>query len=106
MNTEIQAVFPAVEGAERLFFPEQSGQIQDRPVITLVVLSPEQAVQDDPGIKTKVEQMTKEYGKSARTYKSALIWVVPESSLQMREEARKLLAWLDIRDEGLKLDES
>ena len=106
MNTEIQAVFPAVEGAERLFFPEQSGQIQDRPVITLVVLSPEQAVQDDPGIKTKVEQMTKEYGKSARTYKSALIWVVPESSMQMREEARKLLAWLDIRDEGLKLDES
>lgn len=44
---------------------------------------------------------------SARTFKSALIWVVAESAQPMREEARKILAWLAIGDEAddLKLDE-
>ena len=55
-----------------------------------------------------VEQMTKECGTSARTFKSALIWVVAESPYPMREEARKLLAWQAVADESedLKLDET
>lgn len=55
-----------------------------------------------------VEALTKEYGASARTFKSALIWVVADAAQSMREEARRLLAWRAIEDESieLKLDET
>ena len=105
VREEIQRVFPTSQGIERVFFPDKSGQISDRPAITLVILAPDQSIQEDTKIRDKVEAMTKEYGKSARTYKSGLIWIVPESAGPLREEARKLVAWCDIRDEGLTLDE-
>ena len=38
-----------------------------------------------------------ESGNSARTFKSAQIWMVADSSRQLREEAMKLLAWEDIK---------
>jgi len=46
-----------------------------------------------------VESMTREYGSSGRTFKSALIWCVPETAAPIREEEKKLLAWEEIRDE-------
>jgi len=106
VREEIQKVFPACEGVERIFFPDKSGQISDRPVITMIIMGPDQSSQEDPDIHNKVENMTREYGKSARTYKSALLWIVPESGGQLCEEARKLIAWEDINDEKLKLDET
>lgn len=105
VRDEIQKVFPAGDGVERVFFPDKSGQIQDRPAITLVIIGPDKAIQDDSTISKEVNTMTREYGKSARAYKSALLWIVPESSGQIREDARKLIAWEDIKDEGLNLDE-
>ena len=105
VREEIQRVFPTSQGIEQVFFPDKSGQISDRPAITLVILAPDQSTQEDTKIRDKVEAMTREYGKSARTYKTGLIWIVPESASPLREEARKLVAWRDIRDEGLTLDE-
>jgi hypothetical protein len=54
------------------------------------------------------EQLIKEYGMTARTFKSALIWILAESAQPMREEARKILAWQAISDEAgdLKLDDA
>jgi hypothetical protein len=51
--------------------------------------------------------MTKQSGTSDRTFKSALIWCVPDSGRQLCDEARKLLAWEDIQEEAseLKLEE-
>jgi hypothetical protein len=51
--------------------------------------------------------MLREYGTSSRTFKSALIFSVPESPDTLREEARKVLAWESIQEEAgdLKLDE-
>jgi len=103
---EIQKVFPATESIERVFFPQKSGQIPDKPVLTFVIIGPDQSFQDDPKVSSKVELMTKEYGTSARTFKSALIWLVPESAATIREEARRLMAWTDIQAEGLKLDDT
>lgn len=103
---EIQKAFPSTDCVERFFFPQKSGQVPDRPVLTFVIMGPEQSIQDDPGITKKIETMTKECGNSARTYKSALIWLVPETAATMREEARKLMAWTDIEAEGLKLDDA
>ena len=64
-----------------------------------------------PSDKTKtlqlVDLMTKQSGTSDRTFKSALIWCVPDSRRQLCDEARKLLAWEDIQEEAseLKLEE-
>jgi hypothetical protein len=106
VREEIQKVFSSVDGVERVFFPEKSGQILDRPAITLVILDPYQSIQEASHIRKAIETMTREYGKSARTYKSALLWIVPDSGGQMQQEARKLITWKEIRDEGLKLDET
>lgn len=91
---------------ERLYFPESSGQIPDRPGVTLVVLSPDQEITDRL-TRDFIEAATREHGSTGRTFKSALLWAVPENSEALRQEARKALAWEDIEDESgdLKLDE-
>ena len=53
------------------------------------------------------DKMTREFGKSNRTFKSAIIWCVPESAANLEEDARKALAWEDINEEDSdKPDES
>ena len=106
IKEEVQKVFSRHEGIDIRFFPENSAQVPDVPTITFAVVDPMTGVQDDPKLQQRLEAMTREHGKSARTFKSGLIWVVPDSSATMKEEARKLLAWEEIRDEGLKLDEA
>ena len=75
--------------------------------MTFVVLPPERSLQEDKKLLPFIEGMTREYGTSARTFKSALVWCVPDSSSILRDDARKFLAWealLDEKDE-LKLDD-
>lgn len=107
VRAEIQRVFASGIGVERIFFPDKSNQIPDRPVVTFVVLSPENSLRDKNTIKF-IETMTREYGTSARTFKSALIWAIPEDEELLKEESRKVLAWEDIQIEQdeLKLDET
>jgi hypothetical protein len=54
-----------------------------------------------------VDAATKEHGSSARTFKSGLVWAVPEGADSLRDDARKVLAWEDIADEetDLRLDD-
>ncbi len=105
VRAEIQNVFKVGPQLERVYFPETSSNIPNQPVLTLVVLSPEQTA-GDPKTRSFVDQLTREYGSSGRTFKSALIWVAPEDVGQLMDEARKLLAWEDIDGEkdGLGLD--
>ena len=103
MSDEIREVFEEKTPVELVFFPEKSNQISDRPLLTFVVLSPEQALQEDRKVAAFVETMTKEYGTSARTFKNALVWCVPETSSNLREDARKYLAWQEIDDESKEL---
>lgn len=93
---------------ERIYFPTKSSQIPNRAVVTLVVLPPEQGDTDEAKMSQFVDSMTRQCGPSDRTFKSALIWSVPDSGKTLFEEARKLLAWEDIQDEAteLKLDEA
>ena len=85
-------MFSAGVGAERIYFPEKTIQVADRPAITLVVLAPDQSLQDEKATRPFVETMTREYGTSARTFKSALIFCVSESPDALREDTRKVLA--------------
>ena len=108
IEQEIQKQFAPKEGLERIFFPEKSTEISDRPVVTFVICDLNHTIAEERATLPLVEQMTKECGTSARTFKSALIWVVAESPDTIREEARKLLAWQAIADEShdLNLDEA
>jgi hypothetical protein len=49
----------------------------DQAVLTLVVLAPENNLQDARTLPL-VEAMTREAGTSGRTFKSALIWASPK----------------------------
>jgi hypothetical protein len=108
VREEIQKVFAAGSGVERIFFPEKSNQVPDRPAVTLVVLPPDQSLQDEKATTQFVETVTREAGSSNRTFKSALIFCVPDAPDALCDEARKVLAWEDIDDEApdLKLDDT
>jgi len=66
------------------------------------------SLQDEKATTTFIESVTRESGSSSRTFKSALIFCVPDSADALCDEARKVLAWEDIDDEAddLKLDET
>ncbi len=108
VKTEIQKIFSAGSGVERVLFPEKSNQIPDRAALTFVILSPDQSIQEDKKNEQIIDKMTREYGTSARTFKSALIWCIPDNPASLYEEARKLLAWEEIEEEldDLHLDET
>ncbi len=93
---EVFKVGPSVP--ERCYFPEKSGQVPDRPALSLVVVSPDQA-QGEPATRKLLEQIVRDHGQSGRSFKSALIFAVPEASGALKDEARKLLAWEDIADD-------
>ncbi|HOV80171.1 MAG TPA: DUF499 domain-containing protein [Bacillota bacterium] len=107
VRAEVQKVFAGGNNIKLVYFPEKSGQIPDRAALSLVVLAPEQAMQDKSTLGL-IETMTREYGTSARTFKSALIWAAADSDTSLREEARKALAWEDINSEKdeLQLDDA
>jgi hypothetical protein len=108
VREEIQKVFGAGPKVERAWFPQQSNQVLDRPVLTFAVLAPEHSMEDTAKTLRLIETMTRECGASGRTFKNALIWCVAESAGLIHDEARKTLAWEDIDDERdeLRLDES
>lgn len=105
IREEIQKVFGAGIGLDRVYFPEKTIQIADRPAVTLVVLSPDQSLADEKATVAFVEKMIRDYGTSARTFKSSVIFCVPEVPDMLREDARKVLAWEAIDDDDLNLDE-
>jgi len=107
IRAEVQKVFTdGKKVVESVPFPDKSGQIPDAARLTLIVLPPDQSA-SDKATRAFVDSATKEHGMSARTFKSGLIWAVPEGADSLREDARKVLAWEDIADEEgeLRLDE-
>jgi hypothetical protein len=106
-RAEIQKVFPPDNGIERVFFPEKSSAVADRPILTLAVLAPEHSMEEEAKTKALVKPMTWECGKSGRTFKSAIVWCVAESANHVREEVRKALAWeaIDAEKDELHIDD-
>ncbi|HOU14887.1 MAG TPA: DUF499 domain-containing protein [Anaerolineae bacterium] len=107
VRAEIQSVFSKGKSLVTvIYFPELSNQIPDRAALTLSVLSPERHIHL-PETLPWLKRLTSEAGMSGRTHKSALLWAVAEDDSALRNAARNLLAWEEIRDEqaGLSLDE-
>jgi hypothetical protein len=108
VRAEIEKVFAGSAGVERIFYPERSNQIPDRPALTFAVLALEQSIEDEKRSKALVESLIRECGGSGRTFKSALVFCVAQSAGPLREDARRLLAWQEIENElpGISVDET
>jgi hypothetical protein len=108
VRSEIRKVFSASNGIEPVFYPEKTGQVPDKPLLTLVVLSPEQSMEEDKRTKFFIEGVIREHGASARTYKSGLVFVVAQSAGPLCEDARRALAWEEIHKElpGISVDKT
>ena len=106
VRSEVRRVFAGSNGIEPVFYPEKSGQVPDKPVLTFVVLSPEQTVEDDKRTRSFIEGMIREYGGAARTYKSGLVFVLANAAGPLAEDARRALAWEEIQKElpGISVD--
>ena len=99
IRQEVQAVFKGGTGLpEPKYFPEKSSDIPNRPVLVLVVCKPDQSL-TDAETRGWIERMIREVGTADRTFKSALLFAVPDTATALQEEARKLLAWEDIGDD-------
>ncbi len=83
---------------DRRYFPTRSNDIPSRPVLTLVVLGQEVPA-GEKRTADLMESIVKDCGASGRTFKSALIFSIPDGGENVREAARNLLAWEDIDDD-------
>ncbi len=83
-------------GVDRVYFPEKSIQVPNRPALILTVLAPTLSMEDEKKTRQAAEAMTREYGSSDRTFKTGVVWCVADSPAALQDEARKLLAWEDI----------
>ena len=70
-------------------FRKATIKVLDRPVITFVICDMAHTMDDPKATMAQIEQMTRESGTSARTFKSALVWLVAESPRTLRDEARQ-----------------
>jgi hypothetical protein len=106
IKEEITKIFSSNTGLPLVFFPEKSNSLPNQPVLTLAILHPDYSYQN-PETTLLIESLIKEAGNSARTYKSALLFAIADNDSQLRQDARKLLAWEDIRDQetGLSNDQ-
>jgi hypothetical protein len=98
LRDEVLKAFTGKSSPKPVPFPDKSNQIPDRAALTFVVMPPERPMTDEGTLAT-VEAWTKECGTSGRTFKSALIWCVPESATAMTNDARSALAWEAIQAE-------
>jgi len=103
VEAEIRKVFDKGNGFEKVMFPERNNQVTDRPVLSLVVLHPSKRIADAE-TKLFMEDVTNNYGSSARVYKSGLIFCVADDGQPIKEEAKKFLAWETIYDEAQELN--
>lgn len=83
---------------DRRFWPERSNDVPDRPQLTLIVLGLDRQA-NDAATKTFIEGIVRECGTSGRTFKSALLFAVPDSGAAVTSAARDVLAWEDITDD-------
>src|SRR6185437_13437814 len=83
---------------EREFFPKRSNDVKEVPRITLVVTGLDYPAEDRV-TRELMETIVRDCGTSGRTFKSALIFSVPDPNENIRDKTREVLAWEDIEDD-------
>ena len=81
----------------RRLFPERSSDLQDQPELTLAVLGLE-TPKGDPATTALMEAIVRECGSSGRTFKSAVIFAVPEAAAAGLHAAARRAELAPLRD--------
>ena len=98
------AVPAALRGRLRVVLgPEKSGDIPDEALLTLVVVRPEEGMDEEAATLERVRRRTQEHGASHRSFKNALVWCLPAGAAELHECARRYLAWKDIEGDQREL---
>ncbi|UUO07892.1 DUF499 domain-containing protein [Blastopirellula sp. J2-11] len=99
IKQETQELFnKGTKAVDRRFFPERSNDVPNRAVLTLAVMSLEYKA-GDKSTEKLLETIVRECGTSGRTYKSALIFSVPDVADAIHDATRDVLAWEAIEDD-------
>ncbi|MBP60008.1 MAG: hypothetical protein CMJ62_00660 [Planctomycetaceae bacterium] len=99
IKKETQELFnKGPKALDRRFFPERSNDVPNRPVLTLVPLGLDHSV-GEKATDRLMETIVRDCGSSGRTYKSALLFAVPDSSDSIHDATRDVLAWEAIEDD-------
>lgn len=95
---EIQREFQKKAEIRPIFFPKKTNDVADRPELALIVFSPDKPRSDFKSCEF-LKSLFKENGNSSRTFKSALIVLMPENQTLLEERAKNVLAWEDLADD-------
>jgi predicted AAA+ superfamily ATPase len=82
----------------RKYSPQRSNDVPNHAGLTLVVFGLDLTANEKKTVEW-MESIVRDCGASGRTYKSALIFAVPDAGNVVREAARNALAWEDIEDD-------
>ncbi|MDG6249838.1 DUF499 domain-containing protein [Methanocalculus sp.] len=106
VKENVRKVFDQAPAVERVYFPKRSGDVMDKPAVTLAVMAPNRETSSRE-TRNLVLELTKYHGEAGRTYKSAIIWSMASDSSGLYEAARDHLAWKEVSDETntLNLDD-
>ncbi len=102
IKKETQELFdkgPSRQQIDRKYFPERSNDVPNRPMLTLVAMDLEHSV-GEPGTGQLMETIVRDCGNSGRTYKSAIIFAVPDATDAIYDTTRDVLAWEAIEDDA------
>jgi hypothetical protein len=80
-------------------FPKDSADVDDKPLLNLVVVDPDEAWDGDGSLRAKLAEWTKLRGKSSRLYPASLIWCIRKSGRELRDGVEELLAWQRVQKE-------
>ena len=83
----------------KVYFPEDSNAVGDDPRMTLVVVSPEEEWRQNGPIAERINQWTRERGRSPRLYPAALVWCIRKPGRDLQDKVELWLAWQKVRSE-------
>ena len=83
----------------KVYFPENSNAVGDDPRMTLVVVSPEEEWRENGPIAERINQWTRERGRSPRLYPAALVWCIRKPGRDLQDKVELWLAWQKVRSE-------
>jgi hypothetical protein len=109
IKKDTETIFqPGSKELDRRFWPARSNDVPNRAVLTMVILAQDTPAEARATLQM-MESIVRDCGSSGRTYKSALIFAVPDATTNVREATRNALAWEDIDDDEetkKRIDES
>ena len=95
----VQKEFDQGNKIRKVYFPEDSNAVGDDPRMTLVVVSPEEEWRESGPITERINQWTRERGRSPRLYPAALVWCIRKPGRDLQDKVELWLAWQKVRSE-------